>query len=279
MLSRTAFQYIVKVCGHALQNKDISITSESLCTQEKTMSSSDRSRSFLEERRSVQLKDLNSWAPGECCKKQCASAIGHEELRMLRGKFLESKRDGRKMMLKDFLYTRPDGPPRFCIRGVQPCHRLITSAFDISNQMVSSVLGRPSANASSLPGRQGGTDISSTMKSAVIAFLKSLADDIADEIPNSSDRHLPHGNKLLVYSLYQENERRYGCRSCKTAHFYSVWKEFCPLIKCRKRHGFSLCDQCTSFKEKLLSLARQPGFDAERKELKNDFRSHLKFIQ
>lgn len=114
-----------------------------------------------------------------------------------------------------------------------------------------------------------------TMKSGVIAFLRILADEVADEIPNSNERHLPHGNKQLVFLMYQDNERRYSRSACTQSHFYQTWKEFAGNIKCRRSHGFTVCDTCTQFKEKLLSVARCTGKEREREVLRKGFGNHL----
>lgn len=116
------------------------------------------------------------------------------------------------------------------------------------------------------------------MKSGAIAFLRVFADEVADEIPNCNERHLPHGNKQLVYLLY-DNEDRYSRKACNPSHFYQTWKIYVLHIKCRRSHGFTVCDACTQFKAKLQSLARIRGYDRERSVLKREFANHLQQIR
>lgn len=216
------------------------------------------------------VESVNSWIPSQCCRKNCVSIVGTENCRQLRELFLNAPRDTRKAMLISFVSAFDLGAngASFVICGSKVCWNLLIGTLSVSRSMISNVLQLPSANASHLPGRTGGTDGSSTMKSGVVAFLRVIADEVADELPNCNERHLPHGNKNIVFLLYQENERRYSRHPCQQSHFYHVWKEFVPHIKCRRNHGFTVCDTCTHFKERLEGIGRLPGHEKERCVLK-----------
>lgn len=150
-----------------------------------------------------------------CCKRSCAYQIGVEECRKKRQDFLSAPRDERKRTLLDLIVYEGSREGAFIrINSIKVCWNLLINTFEISRSLISNVLGLPSANASHLPGRMGGSDGSMTMKSGVIAFLRILADEVADEIPNSNERHLPHGNKELVFLIYQDNERIYSRSAC-----------------------------------------------------------------
>lgn len=237
--------------------------------------------SMLQHKRMKLLEAINTWIPTPCCKRSCAHEIGVEECRRQRESFLRSSRDHRKQMLIDLMVEGGAEPQECCFRinGWKVCWNFIIDAFGISRSLIANVSGLPSANASPLPGRMGGSAGSSTMKSGVIAFLRVLADEVADEIPNSNERHLPHGSKKLVFLLYQDNELRYSRQACNQSHFYRTWKEHAANIKCRRSHGFTVCDTCTQFKEKLQSLARITGQEIERDVVGKRFGNHLRQIR
>ena len=235
--------------------------------------------SRLQKRRRQSIKNINNWMPNRCCKRLCVFDVGTEKCREMRENFLSMSRDERTAQLADLIVLDPQCSRRyFRFDGWRVCWRMLIETLDVSRTMIANVMELPSANASCLPGRMGGSDGSSTKKSSVISFLRALADDLGDEMPHSIERHLPHGNKYLVYTLFGENEGMYGRRACSSSHFYETWKRYASHIKCRRRHGFSVCDTCTSFKEGLLSIARKTGYEKSREKLKKGFRAHLQQI-
>lgn len=201
-----------------------------------------------------------TWTVGSprCCKRHCINKIGTERCRDLRGFFLEGKRDERKDALRSFRRT-VNGKQLISIDNVVVCQRFLNKALDLSHTIISNVVERPSANASSVSGCNRGSDSSESRKSGVLAFLRILADEILDEMPNKFERHLPHGNKQAVFLLYQNNEARYGRVPCQASFFYRVWKDLLPHIKCLRSHSFIVCDACVQFKTKLQDMARIPG--------------------
>lgn len=46
-----------------------------------------------------------------------------------------------------------------------------------------------------------------------------------------------------------------------------------------EEHGFSVCDTCIGFKERLLILLTLSGQEKERKEVLNEFTRHLNFVR
>lgn len=194
-------------------------------------SSSERRHSKLSRKRESQLRDLDNWVPKECCKRLCVENVGTEHCRALRGLFLGIPRDERKMELGALVKNCEgfDEKERFFINSVVVCNRFLVDTLCVSRTLISNVLGLPSANASRLAGRNGGTEGSTSKKSGIMSFLRILADEICDEIPNKSERHLPHGNKRLVYLLYQDNELRYGRESSRESFFTRYGSSSCHM--------------------------------------------------
>lgn len=148
------------------------------------------------------MSELNQRSPRECCKRLCSDRIGTERCRALRGEFIAMCRDEIKKSLQE-MCTVVNGKDRILIDNVLTCQAFLVKTLDVSTTLLSNVLGRPSANASRLAGRNGGTDGSFTMKSAIISFFHILANETCDEVPHKPERHLPHGRKTTVFQLYQ----------------------------------------------------------------------------
>ena len=228
-------------------------------------------KSRLQKRRRQSIQNINNWMLKRCCKRLCVFEVDTEKCRAMRENFLSISRDERKARLADLIVPDPQCSQRyFYCDGWQVCWRMVIDTLEVSRTMIANVMELPSANATHLPGRMGGSDGSLTKKSSVISFLRALADDLGDEMPHSIERHLPHGNKYLVYMLFRENEGMYGRQACSSSHFYETWKLYASHIKCRRRHGFSVCDTCTSFKEGLLSIARKTRYENLEKNLRKD---------
>lgn len=246
----------------------------------KRRATSDVRESDLIKKRRCLVASINSWTPVRCCRRYCFEEVGVERCRALRELFLTVSRDERKAELIELLDERDEegNATGFVIYGWRVCWQMLINTLGVSKSLICNVLGLPSAIASPFPGRLGGSDISLTKKTAVIAFFRTLADEVADEIPNKDERHLPHGNKRVVFALYKDNESRYGREPCSASHFYSTWKLFASHIKCRRNHGFTVCDTCTLFKERLMSLARILGCEKQRQNRKKNFANHLNHV-
>ena len=235
--------------------------------------------SNLERKRKEALEKINEWnGVEECCKRNCFHYLGTEFCRSLREEFLSLKRDQRKARLLDFVTDENNN--QVSINGHRPCWTFLNEALWVSNQMVTNCRGLRSANASSLPGRMGGVSSSASKAHQVMAFLSLLADGIADEFPNSRERHLPHGSKQMVYNFYYEHAISIGGKPCGKPYFYHIWRKYRRFIKCRRNHGFSTCDTCIMFKERLLRLCNVGSFTStERTRVMNGFKSHLHFVR
>ena len=236
-------------------------------------------RSALQIRRSEEIANINKWKIPACCdKKNCGIVLGSERVRNLRVQFLERDRDGRKSLLLQFV--EPESPHEISIDGFKPCWNFLQIAFELSTQLITNCLRLNSANASHLPGRMGGVQSSICKASQVMTFLTELADAMADELPNAAERHLPHGNKNIVYSFYCERSLALGHEPCTKPYFYSIWRKHRSYVKCRRQHSFSCCDTCIMFKERLIRLSNSVSFSSkERADVMNGFRRHLKFIR
>ena len=196
----------------------------------------------------------------------------------MRLQFLYLGRDDRKALLSQFVDKNE--PHHVFIDGHRTCWTFLNKAFELSHQVIANCRKMRSANASHLPGRMGGIGSSVSKASQVMAFLTELADAMADEYPNSSERHLPHGTKDIVYSFYCERACKIGQNPCTKPYFYKIWRSFRAHIKCRRKHNFSCCDTCIMYKERLVRLSNAVSFTSiERSRVMKRFKAHLDFIR
>lgn len=151
---------------------------------------------------------------------------------------------------------------------VNVCQTFLLRTLEVSRALISNVLGRLCANASRLAGRNGGSDSSESKTCGIVAFLPILADETCDEMPNKNEQHLPHGNKLIVFRLYEDNKRRYGRNPSQKSFFYRVWKEMMRHVKFQRSHSFSVSGDCLVLKAKFQSISRVPGKERQRENLR-----------
>ncbi len=248
--------------------------------------------SKLRLRLNQELEQIESWNLPICCKRNCTGNLGIDKCRQLRQEFLQGNQVQRKAKLlsmrvsvsslaKNTKHSVENDNKKYAIEayGVILCTEFLVNVLNVHRQLASSVLKRPSAECSDLPGRQLNSVTSGNFESSIVAFLHILADEVGDEMPHNVERHLPHRSKKIVYALYCESQRDLQEPSCNRSHFYNTWRSLVSHIKCRKSHTFAVCDTCISFRERLTQIARKTSRDEERSELLKGFRCHLRSIK
>ncbi len=109
-------------------------------------------------------------------------------------------------------------------------YAFLVSVFNVQRNLASSVLKRPSAVSTDTPVRHRNSSSIENFEVSIVSFLKTLADEVGDVIPNNMGRYLPHKSKTLVYMLYYESKRIRGESVCSRSHFYRTWKELAPQV-------------------------------------------------
>lgn len=118
------------------------------------------------------------------------------------GLFFGLSRDDRKKTIANVVneveITSDEVVSKVFVNRVAAGDSFIIECLDGSKTLISNLLERASANASRLPGRNGGNgpEWISSKKVAIVSFLNILEDKVSDEIPNKLERHLPYGNTL-----------------------------------------------------------------------------------
>ncbi len=152
-----------------------------------------RSRSFLpsnvqnsrlRNRLDHELRNIAHWNAAHCCNRNCTEKIGLDGCRRLRQEILEASQVQRKSMLirmrvsllsatKISENTVAEGVCKYGIasRGIVLCTSFLVNVLNVHRQLASSVLKRPSALSSDLPGRHLDSTTSGNFDVSVVAFF------------------------------------------------------------------------------------------------------------
>ena len=126
---------------------------------------------------------------------------------------------------------------------------------------------------------------------AICTFLEALAEDLANESPDTRLMELPSGHKIVYYQLFCEDWKRGFLtgeyyRSARPrseeppsrALFYKVWaREFPSLMVPKRQNRFSKCDTCCALRANL-DAARKSGDQDAVDEWKEKLYGHYKWV-
>ena len=70
-------------------------------------------------------------------------------------------------------------------------------------------------------------------------------------IPNTAEMHLPI--RMTKQDVYFAYVRAFGDGAVKLSHFYKVWEEVFPMVKCTKWSSFNKCALCSDLRSSLES--------------------------
>lgn len=183
----------------------------------------------------------------QCCKrKQCFSKVNLSHVVTTNKKVMKmsnaERRDALQALLTDMNVFTFDGRP--------VCAEFLVKAFRFSRDLQSTVKGTERAvlqrreviNYTAPPEVNG--------RDSVIVFLRRIADQTGNVMPDSTEVHLPFYDKKQVYEIYCEQFRLLHNEPPPVlAYFYATWKENADHIKIRKVTKFTKCATCESFKD------------------------------
>ena len=185
----------------------------------------------------------------ECCARQCFRSILDVDFLLLKRKeVLQMSRAERKLYLIQ-LFNKQSG--KYMFDGLQVCSKFLISAFGFSNDTICSVKGTPKSRSTSVVERIPRMATTSK-RDLVVAFLQQLAETQGDKMPDKTEVHLTYRTPGQVFSVLQKDWMKWSdssdAQAVSFSYFTRVWKEFCPGIKVRSVHRFSLCDTCETLK-------------------------------
>lgn len=131
---------------------------------------------------------------------------------------------------------------------------------------------------------------------AILTFLETLADDLANHSPDCRVTELPSGFKIQFYDLFKlewfrglkdgvytrtakSMEGKFKDKPPSKDLFYRVWRQEFPHLKVPRRNNrFSKCDHCVTLKQHLES-ARQSGDQDEVRFWKECLYEHYTWVK
>ena len=94
-------------------------------------------------------------------------------------------------------------------------------------------------------------------RDGIAVFLRRLADQTGNIMPDSCEVHLPFYDKKEVYKLfcsqYEAIEKK---KPPTSSYFYATWKDCLSHIKIRRVHRFTLCGDCEAYKSAMRTGAK-----------------------
>ena len=145
----------------------------------------------------------------------------------------------------------------FVFDGRPVCAEFLVKAFRFSRDLQCAVKRTQGAEVS----RQGTVKQKranvSVTKDSIAVFLRRIADQTGNAMPDTRDIHLPFYDKKEVYNLfctqYSAMEKKSPPQS---SYFYNIWSQSLPHIKIRRVTRFTLCGECESYKQALRTAAK-----------------------
>jgi len=159
-------------------------------------------------------------------------------------------------------------------RGV--CSEFLVKAFRFSRDLQCAVKGTERACLKKT------TPVSDTQasrlrtKDCVVVFLRRIAEQAGNAMPDCPDIHLPFYDKKEVYQMFcTQFKALESVKPPVSSYFYSVWKDSVPHIKIRRVTRFTVCSTCEMFKRHMQQAVRT---GAEMSMIQSDRRAHYKLI-
>ena len=218
--------------------------------------------------------DFSTWT---CCQRmRCFQNFDITFFRTQRKRLLLAPQQLRKQTLLTMLQS--DGKFYFNLNRV--CTHFLSKGFGFSKDLQRSVKGTPKAPSPPTAKRIPKMNCSANQRERILSFLQTLADDTADNMPNSYEQHLPFHQKKHVYEVFLETLEAFndGCipnRPPSFSYFLTTWKEYLGSVKVRAIQRFTKCTECEMIRSELTTSV---GNTRRTEELMLLRRNHIKFV-
>lgn len=193
--------------------------------------------------------DASSFTGTICCKrKQCFRTVNMDHMLDTAKLVMNMSQAERKKSLTNMLTNTNV----FVFDGHPVCTEFLVKAFRFSRDLQCAVKGTAGTESLQVQCSTNRDTAACRVKDAVVVFLRRIADQTANAMPNSKELHLPFYDKQEVYKLFCPQYKAIEKKKPPTlAYFYRVWKESVPHIKIRRVTKFTLCGTCESYKVEL----------------------------
>lgn len=188
--------------------------------------------------------NVSSFDGLKCCEwKQCFNKVNLDHMVEKSKLVMHMNKAERRHALSDMLTSSGV----FMFDGTPVCAEFLVQAFCCSHDIQCAFKKTLGAEISKLePAHSRGPNYTAS-RDSIAVFLRRLADQTVNKMPDKDDVHLPFYDKKEVYSLfcdqYKAIEKR---RPPSSSNFHSVWHSSLLYIKIRRVTRLMLCPVCES---------------------------------
>ncbi len=203
----------------------------------------------------------------------------------------------------EFLSSLLNSERRYPFNSLRVCHEFLRKAFRFSSEVVTDVarafnesssleeryLGSaPSRSHSSCPTEKSSNrnaSVSSRCSTgelmkleAILSFLRHLAEDCGENMPDKNEIHLPFDRRKELYPLFVTDFNRLypETRPASPQYFRRVWKYQYPHVKVLKTMRFTTCERCDELRRNMRAAAiKRQSTEA----IKDQQIKHLEFVR
>lgn len=244
----------------------------------KVRKKSDNFVSSLQMKRASKLRKLGSpsfsFNSSPCCKRSCVADADHEFLSTQVEKVLQMNQEERRNYLSRMMHGTKRNHFQFNEKRV--CTRFLVDTFGFSRYLICSVKGTHRSLVRRETSNESGF-ARVNHEDKITTFLRRLADNTAERMPDTTEFHLPFIEKKQVYQRFlDEYKILYGDNPPSQSYFLRIWKQRLPEIKIRKRTRFTICHECETIRSGLNSAGTNVARAAAFREKKTE---HQKMIR
>lgn len=208
-----------------------------------------------------------------CCKrKRCFSHVNLSHVVKTASQIMTMNNVDRKSTLEGLL----SDSGVFMFDGRPVCAEFLVLAFRFSRDLQSTV---KTTDSSRLQRREvliytGQSKAQS--RDSIVVFLRRIAEQTGNSMPDTPEVHLPFYDKKEVYKLFCDQFKVLEQTPPPTmAYFYATWKDSVSHIKVRTVTRFAKCGICEAFKDEMKRAARST---TSMTQLQRDRKAHYDFI-
>lgn len=208
-----------------------------------------------------------------CCKRrQCFKHVNLAHVVKTAKDLMAMSNAERKFALQGLL----SDSSLFMFDGRPVCTEFLVQAFRFSRDLQASVKGTESSKEKRRYIRNDNVQTRTQSRDSIVVFLRRIADQTGNTMPDTQQVHLPFYDKQDVYKLFCDQYRALEQTAPpQLTYFYSVWKRYAGHIKVRTVTRFAKCTICESFKDEMQRAARTAKLVTK---VQQDRQAHYDFI-
>lgn len=189
-----------------------------------------------------------------CCqRKKCFSIVNLSHVVATSKRVMLMTNAERKESLRSLL----NDSNMFVFDGRLVCTEFLVKAFRFSRDLQTTVKQTENVANQRRENITYAPESKTIARDSVAVFLRRIADQTGNIMPDSDEVHLPFYDKKQVYEVYCDQYRAlYNTTPPVISIFYSTWKKDAFNIKIRRVTKFTKCAVCESFKDAFQNAAK-----------------------